>query len=106
MKTKFRAFDKKENKMYYPCCSKNDTSIIFNEWGWEIFDHFTGKPERLLISWIENNIRKNNNNAVLMKFTDFEDININEIYENDLIENCDTKELQIVYWNKEKGAWY
>jgi hypothetical protein len=44
----------------------------------------------------------------VMQFTGREDaqINGNEVYECDIIENCDTKELQIVYWNEDKAAWY
>ena len=29
-----------------------------------------------------------------------------EVYENDFIENCDTKDLQVVYWNEKKASWY
>lgn len=29
-----------------------------------------------------------------------------EVWEEDIIENCDTKELQVVYWNEDKFAWY
>jgi hypothetical protein len=28
------------------------------------------------------------------------------VHEGDFIENCDTKELQVVYWNEDKAAWY
>ena len=45
---------------------------------------------------------------MLMQFTGCEDaqINGNEVWESDIIENCDTKELQVVYWNEEEAAWY
>ena len=44
----------------------------------------------------------------LMQFTGQEDAQINglEVWESDIIENCDTKLLQVVYWNNEKSAWY
>jgi len=44
----------------------------------------------------------------VMQFTGQEDaqINGNEVYESDIIENCDTKALQVVYWNDDKAAWY
>lgn len=28
------------------------------------------------------------------------------MFEDDIIENCDTKELQVVYWNEDEAAWY
>lgn len=28
------------------------------------------------------------------------------VYDGDIIENCDTKALQLVYWNNDKCAWY
>lgn len=42
------------------------------------------------------------------QFTGSKDFGIdgNRIYDNDIIENCDTKELQVVFWNQEKAAWY
>lgn len=45
---------------------------------------------------------------VVMQFTGKEDADINgtEVYEGDIIENCDTKALQIVYWNEDEAAWY
>jgi hypothetical protein len=41
-------------------------------------------------------------------FTGKEDSQIdgNEVYENDIIENCDTKLLQVVYWNENEASWY
>ena len=44
----------------------------------------------------------------LMQFTGREDAEINgkEVYEGDIIENCDTKDLQIVYWNDNQSAWF
>lgn len=29
-----------------------------------------------------------------------------EIYDGDIIENCDTGSLQVVYWNRNEAAWY
>lgn len=44
----------------------------------------------------------------VMQFTNRYDAELGgkEVFENDIIENCDTKELQIVYWNKDEAAWY
>ena len=28
------------------------------------------------------------------------------VYQGDIIKNCDTNELQYVYWNHEKAAWF
>ena len=46
--------------------------------------------------------------AVVMQFTGREDAEINgkEVWEGDIIENCDTKLLQVVYWHEDKAAWY
>lgn len=46
--------------------------------------------------------------GILMQFTGRFDAQIdgNEVFEADIIENCDTKELQVVYWNDDKSAWY
>lgn len=33
-------------------------------------------------------------------------INGEMVFKDDIIENCDTNELQIVYWNEDKLAWY
>lgn len=48
------------------------------------------------------------NNINLMQFTGREDSKIDgvEVYDGDIIENCDSKELQIVYYNKQESAWY
>lgn len=53
-------------------------------------------------------IKERVNKAVLMEFTGREDAEINgtEVWEGDIIENCDTKELQVVYWNENEAAWY
>lgn len=46
--------------------------------------------------------------CILMQFTGLEDaqINGNDVFEGDIIENCDTKELQVVYWNEDEAAWF
>jgi uncharacterized phage protein (TIGR01671 family) len=48
------------------------------------------------------------NEGILMQFTGRYDaeINGNEVYECDIIVNCDTKALQVVYWDDDKSAWY
>ena len=30
----------------------------------------------------------------------------NEVFEGDIIENCDTKLLEVVYWNEDESAWF
>ena len=44
--------------------------------------------------------------TVVMQFTGREDLNGKEVWEGDIIENCDTKLLQVVYWHKNNAAWY
>ena len=46
--------------------------------------------------------------TIFMQFTGREDAGINgtEVWENDIIENCDTKDLQAVYWNENESAWF
>ena len=34
------------------------------------------------------------------------DIDGSLVFEGDVIENCDTKQLQVVFWHEEKAAWY
>ena len=55
-----------------------------------------------------DSIKERLNKAVLMEFTGREDAQINgvEVWEGDIIENCDTKALQIVYWNENEVGWY
>jgi hypothetical protein len=44
----------------------------------------------------------------VMQFTNVYDAEVGskEVFEDDIIENCDTKELQVVYWNEDEAAWY
>ena len=47
-------------------------------------------------------------NWKVMQYTGRDDAEINgtEVWEDDIIQNCDTKELQVVYWNEDEAAWY
>lgn len=42
------------------------------------------------------------------EYTGREDSEINgkQIFDSDIIENVDTKDLQVVYWNEDEAAWY
>jgi hypothetical protein len=43
-----------------------------------------------------------------MQFTGREDAQWGgeEVYENDILRNVDTGDLQIVYWNEQEAAWW
>lgn len=46
---------------------------------------------------------------IIEQFTGCEDINgskSQDVYDGSIILNCDNKEIQVVYWNTEKAAWY
>lgn len=38
--------------------------------------------------------------------TEYKHLDGKDVYDSDIIKNVDTDELQVVYWNYEKGAWY
>lgn len=86
---KFRCWDGK--RMIYLCDSKNDTSLILNEWGWEAVDHFSGKYKNLVSSWEVDQ-------SVLMQFTGLTDKNGKEIYEGDIINTWAFGTGLIFYW--------
>ena len=62
--------------MIYIACEKNDVSIVFNEWGWEVVDHFTGE-------WVS--LAKEGDGSVLMEHVDKIDELGMEIFEGDLV---------------------
>lgn len=76
--------------------------------GWEFHVSGEGMPYEC---WADNGAGGDSEplpNNILMQYTGLKDAHINgeEIYDCDIIENCDTKELQVVYWNEDKAAWY
>jgi len=94
---KFRCFDGKQ--MIYP-------SIV----GVNPLENFAWKHRR---NYLHNCQDWSNEEGFilspkLMQFTGRKDAEINgkEVWEGDIIENCDTKLLQVVYWHEDKSAWY
>lgn len=71
------------------------------EYGIELFYSHMIELENKKQIWVSEE-----ENKEVMQFTGSLDLNEKEIYDNDIIENCDTKELQVVFWNQEKAAWY
>ena len=73
---KFRIYHAGPKRMIYIAVESNDTSIVFNEWGWEVFEHFTGKMESLA---------KEEDGSILMQSTGiFDKIGV-LIFEGDLV---------------------
>jgi len=98
MKTnKFRAWD--GERMIYIADKRNDTSIIFNEWGWEVVDHLKGSMESLIRSW-------ENRGAELMQFAGLLDKNGKEIYEGDILTYPNTECVGVVMFGEYKFGRY
>ena len=85
MEIQFRAWDGKAFIYSYIFKVNGDTD---NDVMSKFFDHIIG--------------------CEIQQFTGREDSEINgtPVYDGDIIENCDTKYLQIVYWDTNKCAWY
>ncbi len=93
-KLKFRAWNKTENWM--------DEAFAIHSGG-HIYQDVRKK-----YNTPNHEIESAYDDLIIMQFTGCEDsgINGNEVYESDIIENCDTKDLQIVFWNEDEAAWY
>lgn len=95
---KFRAWDGKE--IILPEYADKEDFHLFAD-GTIVETHEYGYERHELTS-------SRDKNWVVMQFTGRSDAEINgtDVFEGDIIENCDTKELQIVYWNEKEAAWF
>ena len=86
----FRGQKENGEWLYGDLVHYGDKILIFSENAQNSPDYYEVKPE------------------TVGQFTGREDAYINgtEVYDGDIIENCDTKALQIVYWNEDEAAWY
>ena len=84
------------DKMFYPCNPKYDTSILFNESGWEVFSHFTGKP-KMLVSSI-------NEKAKIMEYIGILDRYGNLIFESDIVKINGGHEYEVI-WDQNNARW-
>lgn len=100
MTRKFRIFHSEQKRIIYLACQMNDTSICFNEWGWEALDHFSGKWETLA---------KEGDGSNLMESIGKIDINNVPIFEGDYIKIesgfLNTGLFYEVAWNKENCCY-
>jgi uncharacterized phage protein (TIGR01671 family) len=91
---KFRAWNKTEKWMDEEFCIHADGHIYQDARNrWDISDQA---------------IESAYDDLIVMEFTGMYDSYIDgkEVFESDIIKNCDTHELQIVYWNEKAAAWY
>jgi len=83
---------------------------IFKFRAWDHFNaHMRYSTDNLALFFINmEELKKAGNGIVYMQFTGREDAEINgtEVWEGDIIQNCDTKELEVVYWNETECAWF
>lgn len=93
----FRGWHTKANKMFSPWEMGQDQLTIMPDGKGFINVHSLSTKLSQLIP-----------EMIPMQYTGRQDAEINgtDVYESDVIENCDTKELQIVFWNEDEAAWF
>lgn len=96
----FRIFHAEQQRLIYLACHQNDTSIAFNELGWEALDHFTGM-------WLT--LAKEGDGSVLMQSTGKLDKFKRKIFEGDLVAITSgvfkSHDLYEVKWNDEHACF-